>query len=195
MKSIYFPTAADFRAWLTTNHASCTELIVGFYKKGSGTPSIAYSEALDQALCFGWIDGVRKSVDAARYTIRFTPRKPKSYWSAVNTNRAQELIKLGIMQSPGLKAFQARDQASTNRYSFERETAKFPRAYSRQFRSNPDAWAFFQSQPPYYKRAITWWVICAKQEETRFRRLQTLIDVSSHKRRHPQFLSGKKPSS
>lgn len=195
MKSTYFPNSAGFRAWLTENHATCTELIVGFYKRDSGTPSITYSEALDQALCFGWIDGVRKSVDAASYTIRFTPRKPKSYWSAVNTKRAKELIKLGMMQSPGLKAFEARDQATTKRYSFERRNAKFPRAYSKQFRSNPGAWAFFQSQPPYYKRVATWWVISAKQEETRFRRLQTLIDVSSHNRRHPEFLSGKKPLS
>jgi uncharacterized protein YdeI (YjbR/CyaY-like superfamily) len=188
MKPTYFQSPAGFRSWLTENHALFTELFVGFHKKDSGLPSITYTEALDHALCFGWIDGVRKSVNATSYTVRFTPRKPKSYWSKVNTNRANELIKLGLMQPPGLKVFQARNQATTKRYSFERENAKLPPAFAKQFKSNSDAWAFFQSQPPYYQRVCTWWVISAKQDTTRLRRLQTLIAASTNHRRLDQFI-------
>ena len=193
MKPAYFPTPADFRAWLTENHAAHTELFVGFHKKDSGKPSITYPEALDQALCFGWIDGVRKSISPTSYMVRFTPRKPKSYWSKVNTKRANELVKQDLMQPPGAKVFQARDLTTTNRYSFERETAKLPPAFTRQFKSNPEAWTFFQSQPPYYKRVATFWVVSAKQEPTRLRRLESLIATSARHRRLDQFLSKKKP--
>ena len=192
MKPTYFPSAADFRAWLTANHVQLTELFVGFHKKDSGKPSITYPEALDQALCFGWIDGVRKSVNATSYMVRFTPRKPKTYWSKVNTNRANQLVKLGLMQPPGAKVFQARDQATTARYSFERETAKLSPASAKQFKSNPKAWTFFQSQPPYYQRVCTWWVVSAKQDTTRLRRLQTLITASTQHRRLDQFIAKKK---
>jgi uncharacterized protein YdeI (YjbR/CyaY-like superfamily) len=192
MKPAYLQSPADFRSWLAQNHDHCTELFVGFYKKDSGKPSITYPEALDQALCFGWIDGVRKSVDALSYTVRFTPRRAKSYWSMVNTKRAKELIRLGLMEPPGLKAFQARDPSKSKRYSFERENAKLPPAYAKQFKANPKAWAFFQAQAPYYQRVFTWWVISAKQEPTRLRRLQTLIGLCAQHRRHPQFLSPKK---
>jgi uncharacterized protein YdeI (YjbR/CyaY-like superfamily) len=192
MNPTYFPTSADFRAWLTENHAQHTELFVGFHKKDSGKPSITYHEALDQALCFGWIDGVRKSVNATSYMVRFTPRKPKSYWSKVNTNRANQLIKQGLMHSVGLKVFAARDQVTTRRYSFERETAKLNPADAKQFESNAKAWAFFQSQPPYYKRVCTFWVVSGKQETTRQRRLQALIATSAQNRRLDQFLSKKK---
>ena len=191
MKPAYFSTPSAFRSWLSQNHDQLTELYVGFHKKESGLPNISYPEALDQALCFGWIDGVRKSVNATSYSIRFTPRKTKSYWSKVNTKRAKELIKLGLMQPSGLKVFQARDQGTTRRYSFERETATLPRVFVKQFKSNPQAWAFFQSQPPYYKRISTWWIISAKQETTRLRRLQTLVDTSAHHRR-VQFIPRKK---
>ena len=192
MKPAYFPTPADFRAWLTENHAAHTELFVGFHKKDSGKPSITYPEALDQALCFGWIDGVRKSVSPTSYMVRFTPRKPKSYWSKVNTKRANELVKQDLMQPPGAKVFQARDLTTTNRYSFERETAKLPPAFTKQFKSNPEAWTFFQSQPPYYKRVATFWVVSAKQEPTRLRRLESLIATSARHRRLDQFVSSKK---
>jgi uncharacterized protein YdeI (YjbR/CyaY-like superfamily) len=191
MKPTHFITPADFRAWLTENHAQFTELFVGFHKKDSGKPSITYLEALDQALCFGWIDGVRKAVNATSYMVRFTPRKPKSYWSKVNTKRADELIKLGLMRPPGAKVFAARDQATTKRYSFERETAKLKPADTQQFKSNAKAWAFFQSQPPYYKRVCTWWIVSAKQDTTRQRRLQSLITTSAQHRRLDQFLSKK----
>jgi uncharacterized protein YdeI (YjbR/CyaY-like superfamily) len=193
MNPTYFPTPAGFRAWLTENHAACVELFVGFHKRDSGKPSITYPEALDQALCFGWIDGVRKSVSPTSYMVRFTPRKTKSYWSKVNTNRANELVKLGLMQPPGAKVFAARDQATTARYSFERETAKLTPAATKQVKSNAKAWSFFQSQPPYYKRVCTWWVINAKQDPTRQRRLQTLIAASANHRRLDQFISKKKP--
>ena len=192
MKPTYFPTPAAFRAWLTENHAEQAELYVGFHKKDSGKPSITYHEAVDQALCFGWIDGVRKSVNSTSYTIRFTPRKPKSYWSKVNTKRANELIQQGLMQPPGAKVFAARDQATTKRYSFEREAAKLTPAYAKQFQSNAKAWTFFQSQAPYYQRVATFWVVSAKQEPTRQRRLQTLIATSAQSRRLDQFLSKKK---
>jgi uncharacterized protein YdeI (YjbR/CyaY-like superfamily) len=192
MKPSHFQTPADFRAWLTENHARFTELFVGFHKKDSGKPSITYHEALDQALCFGWIDSVRRSVNATSYMVRFTPRKAKSYWSKINTNRANELIKRGLMQPPGAKVFAARDQATTKRYSFERETARLKPADTKQFKSNAKAWAFLQSQPPYYKRVCTFWVVSAKQESTRQRRLQSLIATSAQHRRLDQFVSKKK---
>jgi uncharacterized protein YdeI (YjbR/CyaY-like superfamily) len=192
MKPTYFPTPADFRAWLTENHSRHTELFVGFHKKDSGKPSITYHQALDEALCFGWIDGVRKSVNSTSYTVRFTPRKSKSYWSKINTKRANELIEQGLMQPPGTKVFAARDQATTKRYSFERENATFPAAYAKQFQANAKAWAFFQSQPPYYKRICTFWVVSAKQAPTRQRRFETLVATSAQSRRLPQFLSKKK---
>ena len=192
MKPTYFPIPADFRAWLTENHDRHTELFVGFHKKDSGLPSITYPEAVDQALCFGWIDGVRKSVNATSYTVRFTPRKPKSYWSKINTARANELIKKGLMRPPGAKVFAARDQATTRRYSFEREAAKFPATFAKQFQSNAKAWTFFQSQAPYYQRVATFYVVSAKQEATRQRRLEALIATSAEGRRLDQFLSKKK---
>ncbi len=192
MKPTYFPASAHFRSWLAQNHDQLTEFFVGFHKKDSGKPSITYHEALDHALCFGWIDGVRKSVSATSYMIRFTPRKRKSYWSQINTKRAHELVKLGLMQPPGAKVFTARDETTTRRYSFEREAAKFPAAFVKQFKSKSDAWSFFQSQPPYYKRVATFWVVSAKQEPTRQRRLQTLIATSAQHRRLDQFISSKK---
>jgi uncharacterized protein YdeI (YjbR/CyaY-like superfamily) len=189
MKPLYFQTPTDFRQWLTENHATHTELLVGLHKKSSNKPTITYHQALDEALCFGWIDGVRKSLNSTAYTIRFTPRKPKSYWSKVNTNRANELLRQNQMHPHGAKVFAARDQTTTNRYAFEREAAKFPPSFAKQFKSNPSAWSFFQSQPPYYKRVATFWVVSAKQEPTRQRRLQTLIATSAGSRRLPQLVS------
>jgi len=192
MKPCYFRSPDEFRSWLAEHQAKCTELLVGFYKKDSGRPSITYPEALDQALCFGWIDGVRKSVDQFSYTVRFTPRKKDSYWSKVNTKRANELVKMGLMQPAGLKAFNARDRTATKRYSFERANAKLPRVYAARFKAIPEAWAFFRSQAPYYQRVASWWVISAKQEETRLRRLQTLIEHCREHRRFGQLSLGKK---
>lgn len=179
----FFATPSDFRQWLKKNHASAKELWVGFHKKGTGKPSITWPESVDQALCFGWIDGLRKSFEAESYVIRFTPRKPTSIWSAVNTKRAQELIRLGLMQPAGKRVFEGHDAKKSNLYSFERKSVSLGPAYEKQFRTNRDAWAFFQSQPPWYRKTATWWAMSAKQEETRQRRLATLISDSEAGRR------------
>lgn len=174
-KPTFFADAGAFRRWLEKNHASVGELWVGFYKKATGKPSITWPESVDQALCFGWIDGLRKSIDAESYRIRFTPRRPGSIWSAVNRGRAEELIRLGLMHPAGAEAFLGRDVDRTNLYSFEREHAELNTAQRKQFQANAAAWSFFRAQPPFYRKLATWWVISAKREETRQRRLSTLI--------------------
>ena len=177
---MFFPTPGDFRKWLKKNHRKESELWVGYYKKGSGRPSITWPESVDEALCFGWIDGVRKSLDADSYVIRFTPRKGGSIWSEVNTRRAGELIREKRMEAAGLRAFEARDPEKTGLYSFEqRHSAKLDEAAEAKFRRNRKAWGFWEAQPPGYRKIITWWVVSAKREETRARRLQTLIDASA----------------
>jgi uncharacterized protein YdeI (YjbR/CyaY-like superfamily) len=183
MEVTFFETPAAFRAWLTEHHDRARELWVGFHKKGTGRPSITWPEAVDQALCFGWIDGVRKRIDDASYAIRFTPRQPGSIWSAVNVKRAGELAELGLMQPAGLAAFAARDEAKTNRYAYEQRAAALDEAAERQFRANAAAWAFFEAQPPSYRRAAIWWVVSAKKEETRRKRLAVLIEDSAQGRR------------
>jgi uncharacterized protein YdeI (YjbR/CyaY-like superfamily) len=166
MKPIFFASAAELRAWLSAHHATADELLVGFHKRGTGKPSPTWSEAVDQALCFGWIDGVRKRVDEARYTIRFTPRRPGSIWSKIN------VAKVG--------AFAAREDAKTGVYSFERaRAAALSRAEATRLRAQPAAWAYFSDQPPSYRRAAYHWVISAKQDATRARRLATLIADST----------------
>jgi uncharacterized protein YdeI (YjbR/CyaY-like superfamily) len=178
MKVKYFRSAPALRAWLKGNHERCAELWVGFYKLGSGKSSATYAEAVEQALCFGWIDGVKKSVDADSYTHRFTPRKPNSKWSAVNLQRARRLKAAGSMEAAGLKAFEAADLGSRS-YSYEqRDSAKLTAEQERQFRGHPKAWEFFQSQAPWYRRTATWWVISAKKEETRQKRLASLVKHS-----------------
>jgi uncharacterized protein YdeI (YjbR/CyaY-like superfamily) len=179
---IFFATPSEFRAWLAEHHNKATELLVGFHKKGSGKPSITWPEAVDQALCFGWIDGVRRSYDETSYTIRFTPRKPRSTWSAVNIKRANELTTLGLMHPAGLRAFEARAEERSAIYAYERMNARFPEEYERQFRTNQVAWDFFQAQAPSYQKTATWWVISAKKEETRRKRLAALIADSEHHR-------------
>jgi len=184
----FFPTSADWRAWLQGNHASFDELWVGFYKRGSGKPSITWPEAVDGALCFGWIDGVRKSIDGVSYKIRFTPRKPRSTWSAINIKRALELSKEGLMHPAGLAAFEKRDGDRSAIYAYEqRKTARLPAAFEKEFRKNAPAWSFFQSQAPWYQRTSTYWVISAQKEETRQKRLTTLIACSSRKQKIPQL--------
>lgn len=183
MPPAYFQSAADFRKWLVANYNQASELLVGFYKKDSGRPSITYPEALDEALAFGWIDGVRRSVDSGRYTVRFTPRKPRSNWSDVNIKRVHELIKLGKMAQPGMRAFEQRDEEAAAKYSYERKTCKLDSAQEKQFRANQRAWEFFQEQPPSYQRPAIWWVVSAKQEATRQKRLATLIRDSAAEKR------------
>lgn len=178
MQPTYFRAPAEFHRWLEKHHGDTAELFVGFYKKSSGEPSITYSEALDEALCFGWIDGVRKNVDETRYTIRFTPRRPKSKWSAVNIKRAEELKALGRMEPAGLAAFDGRDPGKAG-YSYEEALRALDGACEERFRAHPKAWGFFQAQPPGYRRTISFWIMSAKKEETRWRRLQQLIEGSA----------------
>lgn len=180
MRPTFFATPADFRSWLEEHHASESELLVGFYKAGSGRPSITWPESVDQALCFGWIDGVRRGLDADSYTIRFTPRTPRSTWSAVNIKRAKELIEAGLIRPAGLAAFQARTDERSASYSYERRrAAELAPEQERRFRANAPAWEFFSAQPPYYRRTAIHWVTSAKREETRARRLATLIEDSA----------------
>ena len=179
-KPLFFATPNEFRAWLELHHAAKTELLVGFYKKGSGKPSITWPQSVDEALCFGWIDGVRRSLGDDAYTIRFTPRKATSIWSAINVDKVSELEKLGKMRDAGRRAFAGRSAAKTGVYSFERkETAKLTGPQERMLRSNRKAAAFFDAQPPWYRRTATHWVISAKRDETRARRLAQLIADSA----------------
>ncbi len=178
MKPVFFPSAAEFRDWLDRNHATATELLLGLPKKKSGR-GLTYKEALDEALAFGWIDGVRKRIDDNAYTIRFSRRKPGSTWSVVNTKRVQELIALGRMHPAGLREFQGRDQKKTRLYSYEREHARFDSALQAALRANRKASAFFDAQPPGYRKVATFWVMNAKKEETRVRRLSHLIECSA----------------
>jgi uncharacterized protein YdeI (YjbR/CyaY-like superfamily) len=184
MEPTFFATPNEFRAWFEENHERESELLVGFYKKGTGRPSITWPESVDEALCFGWIDGVRRSLGDEAYTIRFTPRKQKSTWSAININRVGELIEEGRMQPAGLKAFHAREESNSRIYSYEnRDKAVLDPALEERFRANEKAWNFFQVQPAGYRKTATYWVASAKQEPTRLRRLQTLIEDSEAGRR------------
>ena len=179
---VFLADAGSFRAWLQAHHATATELWVGFWKRATGRPSITWPEAVDQALCFGWIDGVRRSLDAEAYVIRFTPRKPTSTWSAVNIARMKALIEQGLTQPAGLAAFEGYE-ARTNRYSFEREQASLPPEEEQRFRAHDRAWAFFQAQPPGYRKTVLHWVTSARRPETRVRRLDGLIRESAAERR------------
>jgi uncharacterized protein YdeI (YjbR/CyaY-like superfamily) len=178
-KPLFFATPADFRAWLEKNHATVPELSVCFYKRDSGKSSITWPESVDAALCYGWIDGVRNSIDDTSYRIRFTPRKLTSTWSAVNVKRVAQLRKLKLMRPAGIKAFEARKGDKTGIYAYEqRQGAKLSHAYEKQFRANPKAWKFVESQPAWYRRTATYRVLSAKQETTRQKRLAQLIQDS-----------------
>jgi uncharacterized protein YdeI (YjbR/CyaY-like superfamily) len=180
----FFATPEEFRAWLDEHHTTATEVVVGFYKKGAGKPSMVWVEAVREALCFGWIDGITRRIDDESYCIRFTPRRPRSNWSAVNVRHVEELIREGRMRPAGLAAFEARAPKRTGVYSYEqRHEAKLDDAQEEHFRSNRRAWEFFQAQPPGYRQMAIYWVLSAKREETRARRLATLIDDSEHGRR------------
>lgn len=177
---MFFATPAEFRRWLAEHHESARELWVGFYKKTSGRPSITWPESVDEALCFGWIDGVRKSLGAEAYVIRFTPRQRASTWSKVNTGRIQALIGAGRVHASGLRAFESRDAKKSGIYSFEqRASAALRPVELKQFRANAGAWRFFQAQPAGYRKTAIWWIVSAKRPETRARRLATLIADSA----------------
>lgn len=193
MQVTFFKTPSDFRKWLEQHHATAQELWVGYYKKDSGKPSLTWPESVDEALCFGWIDGLRKSVDATSYKIRFTPRRPRSIWSAVNIGRAQELVKTGRMQPAGLKAFEARKEARSSIYAYEQRDQPLDEQYAQQLRANAQAWKFFQAQPPGYQKTVSWWIVSAKKEETRLKRLAQLIADSAQGRTISPMTRNKKP--
>jgi uncharacterized protein YdeI (YjbR/CyaY-like superfamily) len=175
---IFFASPLEFRGWLDKNHHKNQELWVGYYKKATGKPSMSWPESVDQALCYGWIDGIRKSIDEYSYTIRFTPRNPKSIWSAINLKRVSELTNLGLMQPSGIDVFNKRDEKKAQLYSFERDNVSLEAHFEKKFKENEKAWNFFQSQVLSYKKPAIWWINSAKQEATRLKRLEILIKDS-----------------
>ena len=186
MKPTYFPTVADFRKWLEANHETAPELLVGFWKKGSGKPSIDWPQARDQALCFGWIDGHRKSLGEDAYTIRFTPRRKGSIWSRVNVERFEALKAAGLMTPAGERAYEE-NKHKTGVYSYEKPLASLTAEEECLFRKNKPAWADWEKRPPGYRKTVLGWVTGAKRPETRAKRLAELIEVSAEGRRLPQY--------
>lgn len=193
MKPKFFTTPTEFREWLEQNHDKASELLLGFHRKASGKKSITYAEALDEALCFGWIDGVRKKLNETSFVQRFTPRKPRSIWSNINVAHIERLTKEGRMHASGLEAYARRDPKRTGIYSFENRPKELSPAFEKRFRANKKAWEFFQAQPPYYKRLLIFRTMSAKKEETRVRRLEQLIEVSAKGERMGLPSSKKQP--
>lgn len=187
MTPIFFRTPAEFRKWLAKNHATADQLWVGYYKKGTGRPSLTWPESVDEALCYGWIDGIRKSIDDISYQIRFSPRNPGSVWSGVNIKRAQALIEQGRMHPAGFKAYAARIENKSGIYSYEQRSAELVEPYRGLLKKDRAAWNFFQAQPASYRKAVSWWIISAKQEETRVRRVEKLIAYAAQGQRLPEF--------
>jgi uncharacterized protein YdeI (YjbR/CyaY-like superfamily) len=179
----FFRTPSAFRKWFERNHGTVPELWVGFYKKDSGRPSITWPESVDEALCFGWIDGIRKRVDALSYKIRFTPRRKGSIWSAVNIGRATALKNGRRMRPAGLKAFAARIENKSGIYAYEQRPAELDGRFSGALKKDKAAWIFFQAQPASYRKLINWWIVSAKKEETRLKRIQKLVEASAKKKR------------
>lgn len=175
---VYFNDQNEFREWLEKNHNKESEIIAGYYKVGTGRPSMTWSESVDQAICFGWIDGIRRSVDNERYTIRFTPRRPGSIWSNVNLRKVEELKKKGLMKKPGLEVYNNRKEAKSGIYSFENEITRLDKKFEKIFKANKGAWDFFMRQAPSYQKTRTHWVMSAKQEATRLARINKLIKAS-----------------
>ena len=171
----FFSNPSELRKWYEKNHETADELWVGFHKTKTGKPSITWGESVDQALCFGWIDGIRKSIDENSYMIRFSRRKPTSIWSAINIKKIEELQKQGLLKPAGHAAFEKRQEKKSKVYSFEQAEVKFTPGLLKKFKANKAAWKFFNTQPPSYQRPATWWVISAKQEETKEKRLHELI--------------------
>ena len=183
MQPTFFSTQLKFRKWLEKNHAKETELLVGFYKVNSGKTSMTWSESVDQALCFGWIDGVRRSIDVDSYSIRFTPRRPKSIWSPINIKKVADLTKSGQMTSAGLKAFSYKTADSSAMYAHAKEPAPLTAYYEKEFKKNKTACQFFNTQAPSYKKVIVHWIMSAKQEKTQLTRLEKAIASSEQKKR------------
>jgi uncharacterized protein YdeI (YjbR/CyaY-like superfamily) len=184
MKPVFFKTAAEFRAWLKKNHKTADEIIVGYFKKSSGKQTMTWQESVDEALCFGWIDGIRRKYGEDSYGNRFTPRRPGSNWSTININRVGELTKLKRMQPAGLAAFARRTEAKSGIYTYElKDVLPLDKALEKKFKANKKAWDFFQSQAPYYRKLMTRWLNSAKAEETRLRRLEKLMAAAQQERR------------
>jgi len=183
MKATFFATPTEFRTWLKKHHKKETELIVGYYKVDSGKPSMTWSQSVDQALCFGWIDGVRRSIDKESYCIRFTPRRSTSIWSDINIKKIEELTKLGLMTSEGQKAFALRKENKSRVYSHEKELSHLESSYEKQFKKNKIAWQFFNTQAASYKKVMVHWIMSAKQEKTRLSRLEKTIMLSEQQKR------------
>ena len=179
MKPTFFSTPAQFREWLVGNYDKATELLVGYYKVGSGKPSMTWSQSVDEALCFGWIDGVRRTVDADSYCIRFTPRKPKSIWSAVNIRKIEDLTRQGLMHPAGLAAYEKRQESKSKIYAYEQEQVSLSSELEQTFRANEQAWSNFQKLSPSYQKMAINWVMSARQHQTAIKRLQELINDSA----------------
>jgi len=175
MTPAYFATQQDFREWLEKNHDKVSDLWVGYYKVSTGKPSITWSQSVDQALCFGWIDGIRKSVDKESYCNRFTPRKSKSVWSGINIRKVEEMNKRGLMHPAGLAAFEKRNDQKSAIYSYENRPEKLHPDYENLIKLHPKAWEFFRLQSPSYQKTAIYWVMSAKQEATRIKRMNELI--------------------
>jgi len=190
-KPSYFPTEAEFRAWLAANHTTAPELLVGFWKKGSGKPSIDWPQARDQALCFGWIDGVRKSLGGEAYTIRFTPRRPKSIWSNVNLERFEALKADGLMTPAGARAL-TESTGPKGVYAYEKPLTALAADEEKQFRNHKAAWTDWDRRPPSYRKVVLHWVTSAKRPETRAKRLATLIECSAKGEKIPGYDIGRK---
>jgi uncharacterized protein YdeI (YjbR/CyaY-like superfamily) len=183
MNAIFFETQSDFRRWLEENHETATEIIVGYYNVRSGKGGMTWSESVDQALCFGWIDGVRRKIDEESYCNRFTPRRANSNWSAVNIAKVAELTKKGFMKPAGIAAFEKRLDGKSKVYAYENELKQFSDEFAKRFRANEKAWKFFEKQANWYRKQMINWVMTAKQEATREKRLEKLITESENERR------------
>ena len=180
-KIFFFANQLEFREWLKENHDTTDELWVGYYKKSSGRESMTWPESVDQAICYGWIDGIRKSINDISYKIRFTPRRPGSIWSAVNIKKVEELKKQGLITASGLAAYDKKTVKKSITYAYEQKNVQLSKKFEQKIKENKKAWLFFQALAPSYKKASIWWVMSAKKEETRLRRLAVLIDCSEKK--------------
>ncbi len=183
IQPVFFVSQSDFRKWLKKNHGKESELLVGFYKSGSGKPCMTWSESVDQAICFGWIDGLRKSINKESYFIRFTPRKSTSIWSAVNIRKVEKLTNQGLMQPSGIASFKLRQEHRSKIYSYEKEAAKLSDSFEKKFRANKKAWDFFHSQPPSYRKTVLHLIMSAKREITQLARLEKVILISEKGKR------------
>lgn len=180
---VFFNDHTEFRKWLEENHNRESELLVGYNKVGSGKPSMTWSQSVEEALCFGWIDGIRRSIDEERYCIRFTPRKPTSIWSNINIQKVEMLQKQGLMTKAGLEAFNNRKKSKSGKYSFENDSTKLNKSFEKTFKANKSAWEFFIKQAPSYQKTITHWIASAKMESTRLTRLNKTIKASERHNR------------